>query len=314
MRSRYYIKSAIESLFKNSLMSIASIVTVASCILVFIITFCISINIDYYLKHLESSFGMTIFFDDTIPEPDVNILLQKVSLINGIKSIQYIDKNKALEIAKESFKENKDILEGLRDDNPLPRSIEISLNTINDQSIIISKLDKIIYDYYDYLIDITPDVDIDNAIKISSTNIKPIISINNAIRIISSVVTFLMSIISVVIITNTIKLTVNNRKTEINIMKYVGATDWFIKWPFIIEGMLIGFLGTLISISIGYLGYSKLVDTSFTNDPILKFLNLNSVFILTDDIFIYLAPLSLFIGISIGVIGSSTSIKKYLQV
>lgn len=311
---RYYIKSAIESLLKNSLMSIASIVTVASCVLVFIIAFCISINIDYYLKHLESSFGMTIFFDDTIPESDVNRLLHRTSLINGIKSVQYVDKNKALEIAKESFKENKDILEGLRDDNPLPRSIEISINTINDQSTIVSKLDKMIYDYYDYLIEIKPDIDIDNAIKISSTNIKPIISLNNAIRIVSSVVTLLMSMISVVIITNTIKLTVNNRKTEINIMKYVGATDWFIKWPFIIEGVLIGFLGTIISIIIGYLSYSKLVGASFVNEPILKFLNLSSVFILTNDIFIYLAPLSLFIGIFIGVIGSSTSIKKYLQV
>lgn len=114
-----------------------------------------------------------------------------------------------------------------------------------------------------------------------------------------------------VIIVNTIKISVFTRKTEINIMKYVGATDWFIRWPFIIEGVLIGLLGALIPMLIAWPAYAKSISMIYDFFPIIK----NMVtFRESSEIFSILLPFALIFGILLGVIGSVTSIRKHLKV
>jgi len=119
----------------------------------------------------------------------------------------------------------------------------------------------------------------------------------------------ILGIISIIIITNTIRITVNARQSEINIMKYVGATDWFIRWPFVIEGMLIGLIGGAIPAVIAWFGYGTIV-TRLAAAPYLNFI----VFLSEDEIFMYVLPFALILGTVIGLLGSSWSVKKHLKV
>jgi cell division transport system permease protein len=136
-------------------------------------------------------------------------------------------------------------------------------------------------------------------------------SISNGLSIASAVVVIIFLIVSVVIITNTIRITVNSRRQEINIMKYVGATDWFIRWPFIIEGVLIGLFGSAIPLALSLTGYNQVLLIAYEEIPMLQ--NIVS-FIPAADIFRVLIPMCLAFGVAIGITGSSASIRKHLQV
>ena len=141
------------------------------------------------------------------------------------------------------------------------------------------------------------------------TNI--LLSISRIIHVVSAVIILSLALISVIIIMNTIKLAVNSRKDEISIMKYIGATNWFIRWPFIIEGMIIGFIGSLIPILISWPCYDKLVVIIYEKIPVIK-----KLFEFEPGIFIFseLAPIALALGVMIGIIGSFSSVRKYLNV
>ena len=135
-------------------------------------------------------------------------------------------------------------------------------------------------------------------------------SLNNAVRIISVVMILILGLLSVIIIMNTIKLTVNNRRTEIIIMKYVGATEWFIKWPFVIEGILIGLSGALIPIILSWVLYERAVNAIRSSVEIFASMLAfkNGV-----ELFPILIPLALVLGALIGTMGSITSMRRYLS-
>lgn len=138
-----------------------------------------------------------------------------------------------------------------------------------------------------------------------------LVQINTAVRIFSLIVVAILCVISIAIIMNTIRLTVVIRKNEINIMKYVGATDWFIRWPFVIEGMLIGFIGSVIPTLLCFFGYTECIHLIGEKWPfIVNIVEFKSVM----DIFIYVAPVTIIFGMLLGIIGSASSMRKYLRV
>ena len=143
----------------------------------------------------------------------------------------------------------------------------------------------------------------------SLTNI--LINVGNAVRIIGMLIIIALSVISVVIIMNTIKLAVYIRKTEIGIMKFVGATDWFIRWPFVIEGMLIGFIGSVIPAGFTMIGYNAIINKIFEVFPIIKQL---IEFKPSGEIFVNVFPIAIIVGVFIGTFGSVASVRKYLKV
>ena len=148
-------------------------------------------------------------------------------------------------------------------------------------------------------------------IKDAHSETEVLVKVNTIITVIGVLVIAILVVISVVIIVNTIKISVFTRKTEINIMKYVGATDWFIRWPFIIEGVLIGLIGALIPMVIAWPCYAQSVNMIYEYFPIIK----NMVtFRQSSEIFSILLPFSLAFGILLGVVGSVTSIRKHLKV
>lgn len=297
---KYFIKEAFVNLLKNGLMSVASIITVASCVFILITSYSIAANVDYMIKNIESQIGLTVFINDSVTSSEIKSIYTDLMNTEHVKDVVFISSEDAYNNFKESLEESSHILDGLPSETLLPRSLEIYLDDNEYIDVIIRKLQ--------------PEVGEDKFFSSISHGEKEadiIASIGRVIRIVSTVLVIGLGFIGTVIIMNTIKITVNTRKSEINLMKYVGATDWFIRWPFIFEGILIGFIGAFIPIVISYFSYSRIVSKITEN---LAFANNLFVFKSANELFLYSTPLALCIGVLIGVLGSTTSIRKHLNV
>ncbi len=385
---KYYINQGLRGIFKNGLMSFASIVIVSACIFIVILSLCIITNVDYMLTQIESEIGVTLFLGEKPTQEDVDSLMVELKNMPEVSSVTFKSADEALEDAKEMY--TPELLEGLQDDNPLPRSIEVRLKNITYQKSFIQKAEQLQIDFEEQVMGITEaDTPADesaqeqSAVSNSTENatentsqssaglftdivyaettvaatqastVSPtqaateaaqesvtpagtpqigdedyeyqgielishaqqitdtLITIDTAFKLVSAILVAILSIVSIGIIMNTIKLTVFIRKTEIGIMKYVGATDWFIRWPFIIEGVIIGLIGAIIPSVICTLGYIKLYDFFNTDYSILKSIaQLKPAM----DIFTVIIPIALLVGMLIGAIGSISSIRKHLNV
>ncbi len=295
---RYYIREAVTNLFRNSLMTLASIGTVMSCIFILSISFAVAANIDFILHQFGTTLGFSVIIERDTDSDTVNALYNKIAAIDNIKAVKYVSSAEALQRMTKDLKDNKGILAGLEKDNPLPRSFEITVADPAFQEEVVKSLEELL------------DLGIEE-INYESNIANMLVAINNGIRIVSFFIIAALFAIAVVIIVNTVKLTVNSRKTDINIMKYVGATDWFIRWPFIIEGILIGIIGAVIPLLIGLFGYGQIINFAYDN---LKILNNLILFLPVAQIYNVLVPFALALGIVIGAFGSAFSIKKYLKV
>lgn len=293
---KYYVREAARSLLRNRLMTVASVFTVFSCSLMLIISVCVASNISYILEQLGNKVGISAYINFELTADEVNILYNKISDMPNVKSVEFISSEKALEIWAEMFDSEDWLLEGFKDDNPLPRSFTITLYDNVNQDEIISEVERLK--------------------GIDSMGIKgeevtdALISIGSAVTLFSVILILTLALISIVIITNTIKLTVNNRSREIGIMKYVGATDWFIRWPFVIEGILIGLIGSIIPGVIGWVGYDEILKR-ITAIPMIEGI---ADFRSAGELFVFLLPITLLGGILIGALGSAISMRKYLRV
>ncbi len=292
---KYYFKEAILSLIRNRLMSLASFITVSACVFILTVSYCLASNIDYFLSQIERTIGVTVIIDKTMPTDKVNVLYNLITNMEHVKSVKYVSADEALKQFGQELGDSASILKGFENDNPLPRSFIIDIDNSAYQGVIINEIEK-----HEGV----------ESVRHAKKEAELLSTINNSIRIISLVNFLVLGLISVIIITNTIKLTVNSRRAEISIMKYVGATNWFIRWPFVIEGILIGAFGAVIPVIFCWLGYSSFIV--FLNDriPFVQIANFRSDY----EIFTFLAPLTLLLGVLIGVIGSAVSIRKHLKV
>ncbi len=294
---KYFIKESFRSLIKNRLMSIASIMTLAVCIFIIVLSYCITVNISYTLEKVESNIGVSAFIEDKLEYDKINILLRKIQEIPHITNIEYIPPEEALERMKEELGDDDGILDGYADDNPLSASFNITIDKAENQKVVVSELEKL--KQYGLR-------KVNHALTLTDA----LINLDNAISIISITLIFILCIISIVLISNTIKLAVYIRKVEINIMKYVGATNGFIRWPFIIEGAVIGLIGSVLPIIVCILGYEPIVN-KISSFPIIEQI---IAFKPSNEIFYKIVPLVIIVGIIIGTFGSIFSIRKHLKV
>ena len=296
---RYYFKESFSGLLKNRLMTVASMATVAACILIMSFSYCMVNNLQYMLAQLEDDIGIATFMPSNATAQQVESVKKEIESIEHVTEVEYVSPDAALEDLKKEL-DADDILAGLEgENNPLSNSFNVSIDDINNQAAVLQKLNEI-----------KQRGDLEN-IKDAHSETEVLIKINTIITVLGIVIIVILVVISVVIIVNTIKISVFTRKTEINIMKYVGATDWFIRWPFIIEGVLIGLLGALIPMLIAWPAYAKSISMIYDFFPVIK----NMVtFRESGEIFSILLPFSLIFGILLGVIGSVTSIRKHLKV
>ena len=291
---RYLFKEGILGLWKNRLMALASAGTIVLCLLIFGMSYAIANNITHVLEQLELKLGITAYIDEDTSEERIIKIRQGVENMSNVLHVEYISKEDALKMFSED-QGGEGVFEQFSSDNPLPASFEIQVAGVAVQDQVVAKLKTI------------PELQVTYFEKETDMFIK----VNDSIKLISGVITGCLIIIGLLLINNTIKLTVYVRRREINIMKYIGATDWFIRLPFLIEGASIGLIGSVISTGIVYGAYKWLMEFMQHNlTNILGGISLTPL----PEIMQTLTFIFLGIGIGIGLLGSSIAIRKHLKV
>jgi len=293
---KYFVREGLSGLKKNLLMTMASIVAVAACISILSFSYCVGSNLQYMLNQMEDSIGISVFLKGELTGEEIERMKTEIGKIDHVENVQYISPADALDELKKDWGADEDIFVGLDDENnPLSHSFQISLDKIENQNGVLTALENV--------------DGIDN-VRHGQTETELLMKANRIFSVASVIVMLLLGVISVMIIMNTIRISVVNRRVEINIMKYVGATDWFIRWPFVIEGIIIGLVGAVVPLLIGFPIYAKVTSAIYEYLPVIKFIQ----FRLTGDVFGFLFPFGIVFGIGLGVIGSVTSIRKHLRV
>lgn len=284
---KYFFKESFTSLIRNRWMSLASIGAVASALIILGSFLLLSVNFDYILKDVESQVEITAYLEDSVDKAGIDELNNDITVIIGVKEVKFISKEEAIEEFKEQV--GRELLEGI--ENPLPNSFRIKVNNPHEVATIAEKIERF--------------AGIEE-VKYGKGIVEKLFNIIYWVRIIGLIIMAVFAAVSIFIISNTIRLTVFARRREINIMKYIGATDWFVRWPFLIEGMVLGLIGSLLAIGILAVAYNYLYITVKLNIPMIALLPIEQ--------FYDYALGFLGIGMLIGAFGSSFSIKRFLNV
>ena len=292
----YLIGEGIRNVFKNKKSTGASLTIMCMAMLIFGLFFIIGENINHVMKIIQEEQGMQVFIESSASDERVKEIGQEIKNINGVNTIEFVSKADTLNEIKAGLKEYSGLLEAFPEDT-LKSSYIVTLTDLELNESVQNSINSI-----------------SNIAKITSSNktISTLVKLARGIRIVTFVILVILIAISIFIIANTIKLTVHARRKEISIMKYVGATNSFIRWPFIVEGIIIGITSAFITIVIVGALYNVIAN-GIMNSDIIKTLPFIS-FVSFSDMFNLIICTYLAIGIGIGIIGSSISMKKYLEV
>lgn len=289
------IKETFKSLFRNRMMSIASISSIAASLLVLGIIMSIIININSFSEGVKHQFdSIDIYLNEDLTREEIVEIGNKMENFKGVHSIVYETKEQALENMKIDFEEYSYLLDGLKY-NPFPNTYIVNLDSVYYADSVVASIKSL--------------QGIEE-IKYFKDLVNQIIDVTSYIRDIGLVLALFLAAVATFIINNTIKLTIISRKREISIMKYIGATSWYIRWPFIFEGMILGFVGAMISSGIVYLIYSysfKLFSSQF-------YVVITAYILNVETIMHELLFLNILIGVGIGALGSMISLRRYLNV
>ena len=291
----YLIGEGFANVFKNRKQATISIGTMVITMLIFGIFFVIGQNLNHFVAEVEADQGIQVYMSEKATEAQIKKLGEDLLAMDGINTIKFVSQAESLQKLKNDFGENADLLEGY-DETIFPVSYRITLTDLKLSENIQKQILKL-----------------DNVTDIGSSDetIVALVKIANGIKIGTYVLSACLIIFAVFIITNTIRLTVNARKREISIMKYVGATNSFIRWPFAVEGMLIGLISGTISIAI----LAGVYTLCYNNEGFVAFFSKLSLTLLHfTDMLNSIIIVFLILGIGIGVLGSTISMRKYLKV
>ena len=294
-RFGYLIGEGFSNVFKNKKSTGASLMIMCATMIIFGIFLMLGENINHFVDDIKSEQGFQVFLIKDATDEQIQEVGDKIRAINGVSTVEFKNKEYAMNFMKEKFGDKSELLDGY-DYDFFSTSYIVTLTDL--------KLSK----------DVQNEIlQFDNVKKITSSDetVTTLLNVANGIKIITGVILILLVIISIFIISNTIKLTVHARRKEISIMKYVGATNNFIRWPFIVEGMIIGILASLISIVLIGGAYSILAEQAVNNSFMIKIgLSLLSF----KDMISSIIVVYMLLGIGIGALGSVISMRKYLKV
>ena len=288
----YFIQEVFRSLRRNNWMSFASIGTVAVSLFVLGVFLILVLNMNRMASMLESQVQISVYLQDDVKKSDRIDLQSDIEKMQGIDTVKFVDKDAAKERLSERLGDQKYLLDALGDKNPLPDSFEVTVKTpemVETAAKAIERMDGV------------------ESAKYGQDVVEHLFDITRLMRIFGLVLMLLLAGATIFIISNTIRLTVFARRKEIAIMKYVGATDWFIRWPFLMEGIVLGCIGGILS-AIALRSFyaamaAKIYNTLafFPLMPQYPFMNYVTVAIIIS-------------GMLIGAIGSAFSLKRFLEV
>ena len=288
----YYFREVAISMIRNRWMTAASIGTVAVSLFVLGVFLILVMNMNKMATSLESQVQISVYINDNLPEEGRKEIERMTRDMKSVTTIEYVPREKALQILRERLGENKKILDALGESNPLPNSFLVTVKSAGD----VKKTAALIADLYGV-----------DEVKYGQDVAANLFELTHLMRLFGLILMALLLFATIFIISNTIRLTVFARRKEIAIMKYVGATDWFIRWPFILEGMALGTIGG---------GVSALTLRSFYSAMVAKIYESLAFFPMVEQypFMQYLTIVLIGAGILIGILGSTVSLKRFMEV
>lgn len=290
----YTVKQGFTQIFRNRGMSIASIFSILAMLFILGIFFAILVNLNLFTEVVKQDYDQVeIFIEDSASQEQIDSAMARLAEQSGVDSVAFRTKEEALTIMKERWGESGYLLDSLGE-NPLPSSILVKVNTIEDATDISET---------------AADLEGVEDVQYYQETVEKLTSVTNGLQIGALAVMAFLIVVCVVVVSNTIKLMVFARAREIRIMKYVGATNWFIRGPFMAEGIIIGIIAALAASGLMTLLYSKVVSAIGTQVIAIVSSPLISVSYLAGNMLIIFLAL----GISIGAWGSIVSMRKFLD-
>lgn len=290
--SEYFIKEVYTSFKRNIWMTLASIFTVVLSLFILGFFSIVILNLNKMADTLESQVQISVYLKDDLSQEEIDETKETLSKIEGLQDIKFTTREEAMEKFKERLGDQQFLLDALDDTNPLPDSFSLTVTspqqvkTIADTAAALDSVESASY---------------------SQDIINHLFNLTHLIRLIGIALIILLTGAAIFIISNTIRLTVFARRKEIAIMKYVGATDWFIRWPFLLEGICLGFIGGGLATIFLYIVYNQVTQEIY---EAMAFFPLIPQHPFID----YISLAILVAGIIIGALGSTISLKRFLKV
>ena len=310
----YVGKQGVKNIWRNKMFSLASIATMSACIFLFGLFFSILVNFQYIIKSAEEGVAITVFFNDDATEEQKKEIGEQLESRDDVSEVKYVSADDAwAEFQKEYFGDNPELAEGFKDDNPLAHSdnYEVYMKTVKgDNKDLIAKSKSLSATQQD-LVKFAQSLDGVRQVKKSDVVANTLSSVNMLVAYVSVAIIAILLGVSIFLISNTVTTGITVRKEEIAIMKYIGAKDFVVRSPFVIEGLIIGLFGAVIPLALLYFLYDKAVVYIMEKFSILKNI---ITFLPVGNVYIYLLPIGLAMGIGIGFLGSYFTVRKHLRV
>jgi len=291
----YFIKEGFRNVLKNKKSTVSCLGIMCATMLIFGIFYAIGENITHMLTQVEDSQGMQVFVLNEATDEEIEMVGEQIRKIEGINSVKFVSKEDAYNQMKAGLEDRQELMDGI-DPAIFPASYVVTLTDLSLNASVQNSINEL-----------------DNIKKITSSNdtINALVNIGKWIRIVTGVILILLIAISIFIISNTIKLTVHARRKEISIMKYVGATNGFIRSPFMVEGIIIGLVSGLLSILLVSGGYNFILNKIVISDVYQK---VETTILGFGSLVNQIVIVYIILGVGIGILGSSISMRKYLDV
>ena len=295
----YTLKQGIKNIWRNKMFSLASIATMSACIFLFGLFYSIVVNFQSVVKEVESGVAVTVFFNEGIDQTQIDAIGNEIDKRVEVSKKKFVSADEAwAEYQKQYFEGNEEMAQGFVNDNPLANSAhyEIYMNDISMQQSLVTYLESL---------DGVRDV------KSSDVAANTLSDFNRLLGYISAGIILILLCVAVFLISNTVTVGIAVRREEIAIMKLIGATDYFVRAPFIVEGILIGLIGSALPLGVLYLMYRNIIV--YIGEKFHWLSNIMN-FLPVDTVFSTLLPVGLLLGVGIGFLGSRFTIRKHLKV
>ena len=310
----YVGKQGIKNIWRNKMFSLASVATMSACIFLFGLFFSILVNFQYIIRTAEEGVAITVFFEEDTTDEQKQAIGQQLADHEGVADVNYVSADEAWEeFQKEYFGDNPELAEGFRDDNPLASSdnYEVYMETMEDSGQSLMARSRSLSETQNELVEFAQGLEGVREVNKSDVVANTLSSVNTLVAIVSIAIIIILFGVSIFLISNTVTMGITVRKEEIAIMKYIGAKDFVVRSPFVIEGLIIGIFGAAIPLTLLYFLYDKAVQYIMTRFSILQ----NIIdFLPVGTVYQVLLPIGLLMGIGIGLLGSYFTVRKHLKV
>ena len=294
----YTLKQGVKNIKRNWMFSLASIITMAACIFLVGVFYSLVTNVDNIAHKVEQEVPVTVFFDEGTTDEQMQEVGNLIQARPEVERVEFESGDQAWQNFKDKYFQGSDAADGFKDDNPLVNSsnYQVYLNQIEKQTELVNYIQSL-----EHVREVNQSEQAANTLG----------SFNKLVSYASIIIIAILLLISIFLISNTVSVGISVRKEEIGIMKYIGATDAFVRAPFVLEGMVLGVIGAAIPLAALYFLYNTAVEFVLT-----KFNVLTGVvdFIPVWQIYQMLLPIGLLLGIGIGFIGSIWTTRKHLRV